>query len=305
MVSEDCPPDPPVTAVLITFNSRDDVLGSIESLSVEHQGLAIEIVVVDNGSSDGTADLVEAHGEARVVRSDNRGYAAGVNVGVRESKGRGPILVLNPDTECLPGSVATMMAAAERHHAVVAPRLVDSDGRTSPSIRRTPTLRRGMSLAFTGLPAFTERVEVGPDYQRKGSIDWATGAALLVPRRCHEELGGWDESFFMYSEETDFCLRAADHGWRVWFEPDAVVRHTGQGSGFSDDLYAMQIVNRVRLLRRRRGAIPGAAYWAMTLIREVGRGALGDRASRRAAAALASPRRRPSLLGPERHLVPR
>ena len=275
MVSADSPFDQPVTAVLVTFNSRNHILASIDSLSVEHQGIQIEVVVVDNGSSDGTADLVESQGRARVVRSDNLGYAAGVNAGARQSSGRGPILVLNPDTECLPGSVATMVATAEREHAVVAPKLLDADGRISPSIRRAPTLRRGMSLAFTGLPAFTERVEVGPEYELARPIEWATGAALLVPRECHEQLGGWDESFFMYSEETDFCLRASDHGWRVWFEPDAVVRHTGQGSGFSDDLYAMQIINRVRLLRRRRGAITGAAYWGMTLIREVGRGALG------------------------------
>ena len=182
MGSADASPDSPVTAVLVTFNSRDHIVASIESLSREQQGIPIDVVVVDNGSTDGTAALVESHGRARVVCSKNLGYAAGVNTGVRESSGRGPILVLNPDTECLPGSVAIMVATAAREHAVVAPRLLDADGQTSPSIRRAPTLRRGMSLAFTGLPAFTERVEVGPEYESAGPIDWATGAALLVPR---------------------------------------------------------------------------------------------------------------------------
>ena len=297
--------DSDVTAVIVTYNSRDHVLDAVRSLAREHQALDIEVVVVDNGSSDDTADLADGHGGCTVVRTDNRGYAAGVNRGVLESKGTGPVLVLNPDTECLPGAVVAMMGASERHHALIAPRLVDGEGSTSPSIRRTPTIRRAMSLSFTGLPSFTERVEVSRLYETAGPIDWATGAAILVPRECHLALGGWDETFFMYSEETDFCLRAADRGWPVWYEPSAVVRHTGQGSGFNPDLYAMQILNRVRLIRRRRGRGAGSVYYGLAVVREFGRGAAGDRDSRRAVSALLRPSRRPTQLGRETHLVPR
>ena len=304
MVTEN-PSEEAVTAVIVTYNSSSDIEHALDALMWDRQQVPIEVVVVDNGSTDDTVRRIRARGGCVVVEQANRGYAAGINAGVAASRATGPILVLNPDTECAPGAVATLQRVCATRNAIVAPRLVDAEGVTSPSIRRKPTLRRALGLSSTGHPSLTERVEVGPSYDTAHVVDWATGAALMVPRVCHEVLGGWDESYFMYSEETDFCIRASRHGWPTWYEPSATVRHRGEGSGFSSDLYAIQAINRVRFYRRQRGAMRGVAYFSITVARESVRAVLGDALSRRAVSALVSPSHRPSVLGAEPHLVPR
>ena len=177
-----------------------------------------------------------------------------------------------------------MVATAEREHAVVAPRLVDSEGRTSPSIRRAPTLRRGMSLAFTGLPAFTERVEVGPEYERAGPIDWATGAALLVPRRVPRRARRLGRVVLHVLGGDRLLPPCGDHGWRVWFEPDPSCGTPVRAPASATTSTRCRSSTACGCSDVVAAPYAGAAYWAMTLLREVGRGALGDRASRHAAA---------------------
>lgn len=294
-----------VTAVVVTHNSAGVIDTALDSLGASVQTIAIEVVVVDNGSTDDTVARVERRGDCRVVRAANDGYAAGINAGVLAAEGTGPILVLNPDTVCDPGAVVALADAAARHHAIAVPRIVGADGTTSRSQRRFPTLARALGLGFTDHPALTEIVSAPEAYATAHPVDWATGAVMLVPRACHAALGGWDESFFLYSEETDFCLRARDAGWSTWFEPRAVVRHDEGGSGRNATLYAMQIVNRVRLYRRRTGPLRGAAFFALAVLREASRVARGDAQARVATAALLRPRRRPPQLGAAGHLVPR
>lgn len=293
-----------VTVVVVTYNSAAVVTAALDSLAPDVQDVRTEVVVVDNGSTDDTVALIEGRGDCTVVRAPNRGYAAGVNRGVESSTGLGPVLVLNPDTTCSPGALRALVRTSERERAIVAPRIVDEEGTTSLSLRRAPSLRRALGLEFTRRAAFAEIVYEQEAYGARRRVDWATGAALLVPRECHEALGGWDESFFMYSEETDFCLRAADAGWPTVYEPAAVVHHLGRGSGWNSDLYAMQILNRVRLYRRRHGPVGGTAFYGLALLRELSRTVRGDRASAVAARALLRPSRRPRQLGPT-SLVPR
>jgi GT2 family glycosyltransferase len=291
---------------MVTYNSAAAVGAALDSLGARRQGLELDVVVVDNGSTDATAQVVAARDDCRLVRSDNRGYAAGVNLGVASGSHTAHILVLNPDTECLPGSIAALLHASREEHAIVAPRILEVSGMTSRSLRRAPSLRRALGLSFTGRPSLSEIVGEDAAYETRGRADWATGAALMVPRECHDSLGGWDESFFLYSEETDFCLRAADEGWPTVYEPSAAVRHAGRGSGWNDDLYAMQIVNRVRLFRRRRGPVSGATYFALTALREASHAVLRrDRTASHAMWALLRPSRRPAVLHCADRLVPR
>src|SRR5699024_733965 len=135
----------------------------------------------------------------------------------------------------------------------------------SRSIRRTPSLGRATGLAFTGMPALSEHVVEEWAYTYAHPVAWALGAILAVDTACYEQLNGWDESFFLYSEETDFCLRAWDAGWQVIFEPASRVMHLGGGSGQSDATHVMQIVNRVRLYRRRHSQPVTWAYYLLTV----------------------------------------
>jgi N-acetylglucosaminyl-diphospho-decaprenol L-rhamnosyltransferase len=117
-------------------------------------------------------------------------------------------------------------------------------------------------------------------------------------------LGGWDESYFLYSEETDFCLRARDMGIATWYEPTAEVIHVGGASGQNDVTHAMQILNRVRLFRRRHGSVAATAYYLMTIASELSWVIRGARKSRSSLVALLCPKRRPVALRCGDSLIP-
>jgi GT2 family glycosyltransferase len=126
-----------------------------------------------------------------------------------------------------------------------------------------------------------------------------------MSRICFDLLGGWDESFFLYSEETDLCLRARDAGLLTRYEPRSVAVHIGGGSGRSDATHAMQVVNRVRLYRRRHTALQSWLYYCLIIAAELAHAARGEHTSRFAVAALLKPSLRPAELGCSDRLVPR
>lgn len=292
--------------VVVTHNSAHDLDALLDSLPAALGPVAAQVVVVDNGSTDGTADLARARGDCLVSAQENRGYAAGINAGVDAVPGAAMVLVLNPDARLAPRAVELMVEALRRSGAgIVAPRVVDEHGHLAWSLRRAPTLGRATGLGFTGWPAVSEHVTDPGAYTVEHPVDWALGAVLLVDRACHDALGGWDESFFLYSEETDLCLRAADAGWRTVYTPHAEVMHAGGGSGRTPRTHAMQIVNRVRLYARRHRRPASAAYYALVVASEVTWLMRGHRESRASLAALLRPSRRPAELGCPAALVPR
>ncbi|HST65843.1 MAG TPA: glycosyltransferase family 2 protein, partial [Mycobacteriales bacterium] len=265
---------PDLSVVIVAYNSAHVIGDLLDSLPAALAGLSADVVVVDNSSADGTAELVEArgsvHGAARVVRSANVGFAGGINRGVHEAAPADAVLVLNPDVRLGAGAVPPLLAALRLPSTgVVAPRILSEDGTLFPSLRREPSLARAMGLNRTGSPLFSEYVAGGDDYSRPAVADWALGAVLLFSRACFDALGGWDESYFLYSEETDFCLRARDSGFLTRYTPDSVAVHLGAGSGQTSTTHAMQILNRVRLYRRRHGVVQSAAYYALTVVSEV------------------------------------
>ncbi len=296
-----------LTIVVITHNSSEVVGDLLDSIPAALDGLDAQVVVVDNASTDTTLDVVTRRGHVLVVESANIGYAAGFNLGVDRGPASPALLVLNPDVRLRPHAIRRMYdALAEVGVGIVAPLVLDDDGSLNRSLRREPTLGRALGLGSTELAIFSEYVTDQGAYEKAHDVDWALGAALLVSRRCYDDVGGWDASFFLYSEETDFCLRARDLGHRTRFVPDAVVTHIGGGSGRSPWTHTLQIVNRVRLYGRRHGRAATALYYALTLLSEVSWFVRGHRAESGAAVtALLVPGRRPPELGCAAGLVPR
>jgi N-acetylglucosaminyl-diphospho-decaprenol L-rhamnosyltransferase len=208
------------------------------------------------------------------------------------------VLVLNPDVRLHPGAVPALLAAlALPHTGIAAPKVLEPDGSLALSLRRDPSLGRALGLGRTGRPGLSEYVTDPREYDAPHVVDWALGAVLLVSRECHDRLGGWDESFFLYSEETDLCLRARDLGLLTRYTPDAVAEHIGGASGQSHSTHVMQIVNRVRLYARRHGVWSAWCYWGLTMLSELSWAARGNRQSWSAMAALLRPSRRPEVLG--------
>jgi N-acetylglucosaminyl-diphospho-decaprenol L-rhamnosyltransferase len=297
---------PDLAVVIVTHNSIHVVGDLLDSLPAALDGLTADVIVVDNGSTDGTADFLAALGGCRVVRSANVGYAGGINRGVREAIRAEAILVLNPDVRLRPRSVPPLLSALrEPNMGIVAPQVRSSEGRLEFSLRREPTLLRAMGLTRTRLAVFSEYLAKPSDYSCPRTVDWALGAVLLMSRTCYEALGGWDETYFLYSEETDLALRARDIGLLTRYEPRAVAVHIGGQSGRNHRTHAMQVINRVRLYRRRHGALASWCYYWLAVARGLSRVPRGHPESWSAAVALLWPARRPGELGCSGQRMPR
>jgi hypothetical protein len=221
---------PQVTIVIVSYNTRDDLLRCLGSLS--HISSPIEVVVVDNASEDGSAEAArEAFPTAQVIASPaNEGYSKANNRGVRAT--RAPfVLLLNSDTEVRPRAVETLVEVLRTRPevGVVGPRTVDSLGsiQVSSGPDLTPLaewkqrrLVRGVERGDRGALAFA-----GTRYSREHEPAWVSGACLLTRRAQLEALGGLDEAFFLYEEDVDLCVRIGRLGFRVLFTPAAEVLH--------------------------------------------------------------------------------
>jgi GT2 family glycosyltransferase len=295
-----------VASVVVTYNSQDHVVQLLDSIPEAMGELSFSVTVVDNGSTDATLDLLTSRADCQVVRSTNVGYAAGMNRGVQASPAARAVLILNPDVLLDAGCVPAMLSVLRQTDVgVVAPRVREEDGSLSPTLRRGPTMGRVGGLSFTGLARFTERIEDPAEYDHEHEVDWAVGAILLIDADCYAALGGMDESYFLYSEETDFSLRAKDAGWATVYAPTAGAMHVGGGSGESASTHTMKILNRVRLYRRRRGTTLAAVYFTLTVLIELRRALLGHGRSWPTMLALLRPSARPPALRASDSLLPR
>ena len=230
--------------------------------------LTAEIIVVDNGSADGSPAMVATGFPwvALVSNPVNRGFTGGNNQGLERSRGE-YILFLNPDTVVVEDALAGMVAYMRDHPEVggVGPQLRYGDGSMQSSRRRFPTL---MMALFESTPIawhwprnpWARRYHMDDVLGRSDVggteyVDWVVGAALMVRRSALDQVGGFDEGFFMYSEEVDWCRRAADTGWRMAYLPAAQVIHY-EGKSSEQVVSARHIrfqTSRVRYFRKHRG----------------------------------------------------
>ena len=238
---------PSFAVAVVSHNTREFLASCVAS--TQGQG-ALETIVVDSGSSDGSAEMVAADfPEVRLEIVHNRGYGAGANVAFRQTTAE-VILLLNADTQLTTGAAAGLAEYLGRHPrvAVAGPRIVGLDGRVQRTARRFPTAIEVLKEE-TGLHRLVD------SHPSAGSVDWVLGAALAVRASAFHEVGGFDESFYMYGEETDLCMRLKGRGWQIHYVPSASVIHVG-GASTSQQRAPMlaQYVGSLRRLQRRYGA---------------------------------------------------
>lgn len=309
--------DGPVAVLVVTWNSAAVLPEFLASLPEGMAGTDWRLVVADNDSADDTVELLHRLApDATVVQTGrNAGYAAGVNAALGAAAawegGFRAAMVCNPDIRMRRGCAASLVDALGTalpdgtRVGISVPLLYEEDGRTLVhSLRREPSVTRALGEAVLGnrragrFAHWSELVTDPAAYTRATRADWATGALMVLSRACLDACGAWDESFFLYSEETDYCLRARDLGFVTRLEPAASATHLGGDSRVSPRLWTLLTVNRVRLHRRRHGVAATTAFWAAVLLRETSRAALGRAPSRAAVGALLSPSRLRATPGP-------
>lgn len=288
-----------VAVVVVSYESADVIEGCLRSIPKAARGVElVSVVVVDNSSTDDSIQrALGCLSGVRIVRAGgNLGYAAGVNLGHAASAPHECLLVLNPDTVLKPGAVGQLAAALQAGGSVgmAVPRLTDLEGRLSLNLRTWPSLLTAASEAILGgrLAGRMGLGEVVSDprrYLRPGPVDWATGAAVMISSACWQRLGPWDESFFLYSEETEYMLRAHQAALPVTYVPSAVCAHRGGESGTSPQLWSLLMRNKVRLFQRTHGRLESAAFQALLLCGQIARALLGNARARAAVRSLAGP----------------
>jgi N-acetylglucosaminyl-diphospho-decaprenol L-rhamnosyltransferase len=242
-----------VDVVVVAYNSGDTLADCVAPFAGERW---TDVTVVDNASPADCAATLSGAPVQLIRAAENRGFAAGCNLGA--AGGKAPwILLLNPDAAIAPAAVRALIAAGERHGAaVVGPRILDRDGKLAWSQRRFARIRSTWSQALflhRIAPAASWVDEVVRDagaYERPHATEWLSGACLLVRRDVYEQLGGIDEHYFMYCEDMDLCRRVWDAGHPVWFEPGAVARHIGGASSTQGATLPLMARSRVRYARR-------------------------------------------------------
>ena len=293
---------PDVMAVVVTHNSGG-ALGACATATLSELGDRDALVVVDNASSDDTMHRVRTMLPTATVLEPghNLGYGAAVNLAFATVRPRDAVLVMNPDALLHQHALRRLRAGVQAGVGIAVPRLVEPDGSLFRSLRREPTVLRAAGEAVLGghragrVAPLGEIVCDPAAYAEPHTTDWATGAAWLVTTHCYDAVGGFAEDYFLYSEETDFALRARDLGFATRYVPDAVVTHQGGASNADPALFALLTRNRVRCYRRRHGALATLTFRTALLAGELARASAGRATSRAAVRA---------LLGDDRVLPP-
>jgi N-acetylglucosaminyl-diphospho-decaprenol L-rhamnosyltransferase len=244
-----------VSVVVVTYNALPLLERSLESVQ------AYETIVVDHGSTDGTVAFVrERFPEARVIEQENLGFGAGNNTGMRAATGD-YFLLLNADAWMLGDAVERLVEFAESRPdaAVVGPKLLNPDGTLQRSVRGYPSAWR-IATEYLFLRKLAPRSRLfnsfygaGFDHESVAEAEFLGGACLLVRREAFEAVGGFDEAFFMMSEEVDWCYRFRRAGWKVLFYPGAEVVHVLTSSA-NPAMFRHLVRGHLRFLAKHRGA---------------------------------------------------
>ena len=255
-----------VDVVVVAYNSRDTLRACVEPLA---RLPWVDVTVVENACPEDSARVVQDL-PVRIVRSPcNGGFAYGCNLGMA-SGSADFVLLLNPDAEIDGASLSVLLDAlrADPSLAGVGPRTVDEAGNLIFTQRRFPRLRftyaQGLFLhrRAPGAAWADELIRDANAYERPGTADWISGCCVLLRREAVASVGGLDEGFFLYLEETDLCKRLATAGWRTGFDPRATASHIGYQSADRSATEAILAVSRVRYARKHHGR-PVAALEAL------------------------------------------
>jgi len=246
-----------LSIIVVTWNGKRFVDENFGSILADLRGLSAEVIAVDNGSTDGTGDLIaERFPEVELIRSpQNVGFARGNNLAIQRSKGTYVCLV-NPDVRVLAGCFRTLLNYLEQNPkvGVVGPKTFNADGSLQKSCMRAPSVWNSWcrALAMDRTPLghwspFGGLLMADFDHGRIRKVDVLNGAFLMVRRTAMDRVGLIDERFFMYGDDLDWCVRFGKAGWPVVFYPGAEIVHYGGGCSSRAPVYFYVEMNKANL----------------------------------------------------------
>lgn len=216
-----------VSIIILSYNTKELLKSCLQSIYTFLKGLDFEIIVFDNASTDGSTNMLHREfKKVKLVESDkNLGFAKGINTAEKHARGE-DLLFLNSDTKVTDGSIGDMVALLEKDNsiAVVGGKLQNEDKTTSESYGNFYHLLDVFRLLFFQTRLKREELRHGK------AVDWVSGGFMLIRRSVFEEIGGFDEHFFMYMEDMELCFRLKKRNLSVWYLPSVSVVHVGQGS---------------------------------------------------------------------------
>jgi len=274
-----------VSVIIVSYNTRDVTVAAVRSVFKTTSDCAFEVIVVDNASTDGSAGAIrEACPRAHVIaNADNRGFAAANNQGMRAATGR-YLLLLNPDTEARQGTIRDTLEYADREPTVgvIGCRVIGPDGRQQGTLMRQKRLSDVVVNAIVPGPIMRRsRIlgrsrYIGIDLDLAHDVDIVAGCFMFVRREAYEQVGGMDEDFFIYGEESEWCCRIRRAEWIIRYYPETSILHYG---GVSADRRSSEMsLNMARgnllLLLKTTGPVTAYAANICMLLRDAPRAAL-------------------------------
>jgi GT2 family glycosyltransferase len=258
---------PELSAVILSYNTRALLQECIETLLRAATGLDLELIVVDNGSTDGSRSFLESLGGGirLILSDDNLGFAGGNNAGMGIATAP-VVLLLNSDAfvtaETLHAALAVL--SDQPQVGLVGVRILNPDGSVQAESGSFPSLWQDI-LTSLGIERHKGASKTVP--KTTGPVEWVHGACMFARASALASAGGLDERFFMYSEEVDWCRRFWEAGWEVWYLPETCVVHIGGASSGSNDLGRRVALYRSRLGLRRRldGPLASLLLWTVML----------------------------------------
>lgn len=227
---------PLISVIVVSFNTRDILRACLQRLFSVACNLRLQVIVIDNASRDASADMVEQEfPDVHLIRSAiNLGFAAANNLGFLASRGD-YVLLLNPDALLEPDALQRALGRMETDPSIGmgGGLLLGNGGQREPSARLFPSLLNEV-LVLSGLAAkypksrfFGRFDRTWDDSGQATAVDWVPGAFALMRREALDQVGPFDERFFLYCEEVDLCRRFHAQGWKIMYWPDVVIRHSG------------------------------------------------------------------------------
>lgn len=269
-----------LSIVIVNWNTRDMLRDCLQSVDAGKGSLKLEVFVVDNASSDASAEMVRAEFPHvhLIENKKNLGFAAGNNVALKQAVGRF-VMLLNTDTLVHGNVLSEAVAWLDAHPdvGVIGPRVLNSDGSVQPSCSAFPSLKFLTMQVFglTRIARLDKYRMTGWDRSSERKVDVISGAAMFVRRAAMDDVGLLDEAFFFYGEETDWCHRFGCAGWKLVFVPIPEVTHFGGGAvgKLNHKRDVMMTEGTTRLHRKHSGLVAGIICFAILCLHNLSRAA--------------------------------